>query len=125
MWQLVLVCRAHALITAQWHSVSKTFSFLIIMHILALELILLFIVLESKETKRIKYVVSCVCDCAWTAPIQATDTGHTYYATCYNQHIMFNLCSVLVKALNVQLKSKFFLFSYRTKQMLNMYVRNS
>ncbi len=39
--------------------------------------------------------------------------------------LCINLCSVRVKALNVQLKSEFFLFSYRTEQMLNIYVRNS
>jgi len=122
-----------------YHAYFSTSSFLIIMHILALKSILLFIVLESKETKRIKYVVSCVCDCAWTA-----HPGHRH-------HIMLratinilciNLCSVLFawknistvcweiglfsnfNALNVQLRSKWFLFSDRTKQMLNIDVRN-
>ena len=98
MWQLVLVCRAHALTTAQchknvllsyYHAYFSTSSFLIIMHILALKSILLFIVLESKETKRIKYVRYLAYATAHGPRIQATDRGHTYYATRYNQHIVY------------------------------------
>ena len=122
MWQLVLVCRALALTTAQCHK-NVLLSYYHAYFSIEIDSFIHSFRIEGNEAHQIRCILRMRLrmDRASRPPTQVTRImlRATINILC------INLCSVLVEASNVQLKSRCFLFSYRTKQMLNMYVRNS